>query len=159
MVVGVIAVISRLNVRIRFFITWPQITRKPHHSLSSATWFVRGEPWFFGSMIGEWSLFFQSACLGLLVRVCPLVLFDLIGSSNSNFPLGLKAACIYDVKLALDVKPGTNEEKLPEGKLAVIIVAPMLFTNVLSTSFIAWKAWCAAHPLGKPIFRFLTDAF
>jgi hypothetical protein len=39
-VVGVIAVISRLNVRIRLFITSFQcsgITRNPHHSLSSAT--------------------------------------------------------------------------------------------------------------------------
>jgi hypothetical protein len=55
-VVGVIAVISRLNVRIRLFITWFQcsgITRKPHHSLSSATSFVRGVPWYFGNMIGE----------------------------------------------------------------------------------------------------------
>lgn len=55
-VVGVIAVISRLNVRIRLFITWFQcsgITRKPLHSLSSATSFVRGEPWYFGNMIGE----------------------------------------------------------------------------------------------------------
>jgi len=61
--------------------------------------------------------------------------------------LDSKAACIYDVKLALDVKPGTRgEESLPEGKLAVIIVAPMLGTNILSTSLIAWKAWCAAHP-------------
>jgi len=76
-VVGVIAVISRLNARIRLFITWFQcsgITRKPHDSLSSATWFVRGGPWFFGSLIEEWSRLSPFACLGLLVRARPLVL-------------------------------------------------------------------------------------
>jgi len=55
-IVGVIAVITRLNVRIRLIITCFQcngLTRKPHDSLSSATWFVRGEPWYFGSLIGE----------------------------------------------------------------------------------------------------------
>jgi hypothetical protein len=82
--------------------------------------------------------------------------FDLIGPSNSNFPFDSKAACIYDVKVALDVKPGTNgEENLPEGKLAVVIVAPVLGTNVLSTSLIAWKAWCAAHPR-ETHFSFLS---
>jgi hypothetical protein len=63
-VVGVIAVITRLNARIRLFITWfpcSGLTRKSHGSLSSATWFVRGEPWLFGSLIGGWSLFFPSA--------------------------------------------------------------------------------------------------
>ena len=87
-IVGVIAVISRLNARIRLFITWFQcsgLTRKRNNSLSSATWYARGELWFFGSLIGEWSLFFPSVCLGLLVRARPLV-FDLIGSSNSDFP-------------------------------------------------------------------------
>ena len=76
-VVGVIAVITRLNVSICLFITWFQcsgITRKSHDSLSSATWFVRGELWFFGGLIEEWLPFFPSACLGLLVRTRPLVL-------------------------------------------------------------------------------------
>jgi len=60
--------------------------------------------------------------------------------------LGTFAACIYDIKLALDVRPGTQgEERLPEGKLAMIIVGPMLGTNVLSTALIAWKAWCVAE--------------
>ena len=55
---------------------------------------------------------------------------------------GLIGACIYDLKLALEVHPGTQgEEHLPEGRLAIIVVGPMLGTNVLSTSLIAWKAW------------------
>jgi len=66
--------------------------------------------------------------------------------------LGTFAACVYDVKLALEVKPGTHgEELLPEGKLAVIIVAPMLGTNILSTSLIAWKAWKILRPVGMPL--------
>lgn len=66
--------------------------------------------------------------------------------------LGTFAACIYDVKLALSVQPGTHgEERLPEGKLAVIIVAPMLGTNVLSTSLIAWKAWEIRRVLGTQL--------
>lgn len=57
-------------------------------------------------------------------------------------------ACIYDLKLALEVHPGTQgEEHLPEGKLAVIVVGPMLGTNVLATSLIAWKAWCVTWVL------------
>jgi hypothetical protein len=52
-----------------------------------------------------------------------------------------KGACIYDLKLALQKRPGSEgEENLPEGKVAVIVVGPMLFTNVLSTFLIAWKA-------------------
>lgn len=69
-VVGVIAVITRLNASIHLFITRLRcsgLTRKPHDSLSSVTWFVHGEPWLFGSLIGEWSPFFPSACLGLSV--------------------------------------------------------------------------------------------
>jgi hypothetical protein len=45
--------------------------------------------------------------------------------------------------LALQVHPGTQgESNLPEGKVAVIVAGPVLGTNVLSTSLIAWKAWC-----------------
>jgi hypothetical protein len=53
-------------------------------------------------------------------------------------------ACIYDLKLALETHPGTRgQEDIQEGVLAVIIVGPMLGTNILSTSLIAWKAWYA----------------
>ncbi|KAH9987243.1 hypothetical protein BJV74DRAFT_796576 [Russula compacta] len=56
--------------------------------------------------------------------------------------LGTLAACIYDLKLALQTQPGNNRERnLPEGKVAAIVVGPMLGTNILSTSLIAWKAW------------------
>jgi len=65
-----------------------------------------------------------------------------------------KAGCIYDVKLALDVQPGTHgEQNLPEGKLAVTIVAPMLGTNALSTFLIAWKAWEVRRVLGRQLRR------
>jgi len=56
--------------------------------------------------------------------------------------LGTLGACIYDLTLALDAHPGRGgEEKLPQGTLAVVVVGPMLGTNILSTSLIAWKAW------------------
>ncbi|KAI0275529.1 hypothetical protein BGY98DRAFT_992487 [Russula aff. rugulosa BPL654] len=71
--------------------------------------------------------------------------------------LGTFAGCIYDVKLALEVKPGTNEQNLPQGKLAVVIVAPMLGTNVLSTSLIAWKAWEIRQVLGTQIRKGSTS--
>ena len=61
---------------------------------------------------------------------------------------GFIAACIYDIKLALEVHPGTRgQERLSEGQLAVIIVGPMLGTNILSTALIAWKAWWVAWVL------------
>jgi len=56
--------------------------------------------------------------------------------------LGTLGACIYDVSMAIQVHPGTQGEGgLREGPLAAIIVGPILGTNVLSTSLIAWKAW------------------
>lgn len=104
-------------------------------SPSSATWFVCGGLSFYGNMIGGWSRSFPSACLGPLV--CAVQDNDIHSFCSSRI-----GACIYDLKLALEVHPGTRgEEHLPEGKLAVIVVGPMLGTNVLSTSLIAWKAW------------------
>ncbi len=57
--------------------------------------------------------------------------------------MGLTAASIYDLKLAFgDLSTQLKRNVLrSEGEVAVIIVGPMLFTNILSTSFIAWKAW------------------
>jgi hypothetical protein len=53
-----------------------------------------------------------------------------------------KALCIYDIKLALMNHPGTQAgDGIDEGKVASIVVGPMLGTNILSTSLIAWKAW------------------
>jgi hypothetical protein len=67
----------------------------------------------------------------------------------------LEAACIYDLKLALQTRPGADgQENLPEGKVAVIVVGPMLFTNVLSTSLIAWKAWCVCHGNAQFFYSF-----
>ena len=64
--------------------------------------------------------------------------------------MGTKAACTYDLKLALQTQPGTQgEQNLEEGKVAVIVAGPMLGTNVLSTFLIAWKAWCVGD---KPPF-------
>ena len=38
--------------------------------------------------------------------------------------------------------PGTQAgDGIDEGKVASIVVGPMLGTNILSTSLIAWKAW------------------
>ncbi|KAI0258134.1 hypothetical protein BC834DRAFT_119953 [Gloeopeniophorella convolvens] len=56
--------------------------------------------------------------------------------------LGTLGAAGFDLKLALEVHPGTeNERGLQQGTVAMVIVAPMLGTNILSTSLIAWKAW------------------
>ena len=77
---------------------------------------------------------------------CVIALWN-CNSFDLNWLVELKAACTYDIKLVLDAKPATRGlQNLPEGKLAVIVVAPMLGTNLLSTSFIAWKAWCVSHP-------------
>jgi hypothetical protein len=73
----------------------------------------------------------------------------------------LTAACIYDLKLALQVNPGTQGERnLPEGKVAVIVAGPVLGTNVLSTSLIAWKAWCvvgSAYLFWSPLITEMTQ--
>ncbi|KAI0258521.1 hypothetical protein BC834DRAFT_1036327 [Gloeopeniophorella convolvens] len=56
--------------------------------------------------------------------------------------LGTLAAAGYDLKLAIEVHPGSQDEQgLQEGTVALVIVGPMLGTNLLSTSLIAWKAW------------------
>ncbi|KAH9173239.1 hypothetical protein EDB89DRAFT_2068992 [Lactarius sanguifluus] len=55
---------------------------------------------------------------------------------------GTFAVCIYDLKLALRNQPGPNGgDGIDNGKVAAIIVGPMLGTNILSTLLIAWKAW------------------
>ena len=55
--------------------------------------------------------------------------------------MGFTAACIYDLKLALRTQMGILPQLRPEGDIAVIVVGPMLATNLISTSLIAWKAW------------------
>ncbi|KAF8466063.1 hypothetical protein DFH94DRAFT_781592 [Russula ochroleuca] len=70
------------------------------------------------------------------------------------FVLGTLAACSYDLKLALQTQPGTQgEQNLEEGKVAVIVAAPMLGTNVLSTFLIAWKAWEYRRVVGTQLRR------
>jgi len=56
--------------------------------------------------------------------------------------VGTFAVSIYDIKLALMNKPGSQGENgIDESKVAAIVVGPMLGTNILSTLRIAWKAW------------------
>ena len=55
--------------------------------------------------------------------------------------MGFTAACIYDIKLALQTQTGMIPQLRFEGDIAVVVVGPMLATNILSTSLIAWKAW------------------
>ncbi|KAI0259740.1 hypothetical protein BC834DRAFT_973986 [Gloeopeniophorella convolvens] len=56
--------------------------------------------------------------------------------------LGTLVAAGYDLKLAIEVHPGSQDEQgLQEGTVALVIVGPILGTNLLSTSLIAWKAW------------------
>ena len=55
---------------------------------------------------------------------------------------GFPAVGIYDIKLAIMNHPGPQAgDGIDEGKVAAIVVGPMLGTNILSTSLIAWKAW------------------
>ena len=55
--------------------------------------------------------------------------------------MGFTAACIYDLKLALQPLMGIPPQPRAEGDIAVIAFGPMLVTNALSTLLIAWKAW------------------
>ena len=55
---------------------------------------------------------------------------------------GFPAVGIYDIKLAIMNDPGPQAgHGIAEGTVAAIVVGPMLGTNILSTSLIAWKAW------------------
>jgi hypothetical protein len=68
--------------------------------------------------------------------------------------MGLAAACIYDLNLGIQTPVGTQKEELRlAGVLAMIFVVPILATNVLSTSFIAWKAWYVVCLLVSVLFR------
>jgi len=46
-----------------------------------------------------------------------------------------------------------GEENFSQGKVAVIVVGPMLGTNILSTSFIAWKAWEYRRTVGAHLTK------
>ena len=84
-----------------------------------------------------------STCIVGTFGSCPLYLVPLKRRTGS-FP----AVSIYDLKLALMNEPGPNAgHGIDEGKVAAIVVGPMLGTNILSTSLIAWKAWYANSPL------------
>jgi hypothetical protein len=47
------------------------------------------------------------------------------------------AACIYDLYFAFT----QGDQSGYKAKIAVIFAGPVLVTNILSTSLIAWKAW------------------
>jgi len=57
--------------------------------------------------------------------------------------LGTFVACIYGLRFTSQIAPiNANVENLsPERDVAVVVVGPILATNVLATTFIAWKAW------------------
>jgi hypothetical protein len=72
--------------------------------------------------------------------------------------MGLAAASIYDIydiNLAVQaVSVLTQREEMRlEGVISMIVVGPILATNVLSTSFIAWKAWYVVWLLVSVLFR------
>jgi hypothetical protein len=73
--------------------------------------------------------------------VCPRIVgIDLIGSQD--IVMGFAAACIYDFDFPVQGSLSTHGEPLRlESMFATIMVVPILVTNVLSTSLIAWKAW------------------
>jgi hypothetical protein len=58
--------------------------------------------------------------------------------------MGLTAASIYDLKLLLQSHPTAQGSQILlrlDRKVRAIFVGPILCTNLLSTSLIAWKAW------------------
>ena len=84
-----------------------------------------------------------SACVVGTFGSCVFVSY--LYSCVLNLRDALPAVCIYDVKLALMNSPGPQGgDGINEGKVAAIVVGPMLGTNILSTSLIAWKAWCVS---------------
>jgi hypothetical protein len=57
--------------------------------------------------------------------------------------MGFAAACIYGL-MSTSQTPPINERTLNlslKRDVAAIVVGPILATNALSTSLIAWKAW------------------
>jgi len=76
-----------------------------------------------------------SICLLGTFGMCPRIMASIDRLIESA--TGFTAACIYDLKLAFQTQMGMGFE----GDIAVIVVGPMLATNLLSTSLIAWKAW------------------
>jgi hypothetical protein len=68
----------------------------------------------------------------------------LIWLSHITLRWGLTVASIYDLKLLFEAPlsfRAVNNIPTHPGEVAVIFVVPILVTNLLSTSFIAWKAW------------------
>ena len=57
--------------------------------------------------------------------------------------MGLTAASIYDLKLLFQFQTVQGLQNLLrlDCEATAIFVGPILCTNLLSTSFIAWKAW------------------
>jgi hypothetical protein len=64
----------------------------------------------------------------------------LIGSEVAT---GFAGAWIYGLRFTSQITPiNKNVQNLsPEGDVAVVVIGPILATNVLATAFIAWKAW------------------
>jgi hypothetical protein len=162
--VGIVAVITRLNARFSSFLylaplSWSWNNERlglfqPTLSDLVCVWRAM--------VLWKWDrrvVTVLSICMLGTLGVCPWIIASILFGSSVNVGRGLTGACIYDVHLALKAHPGTRgQQNLNEGKLAVIIVAPMLGTNVLSTSLIAWKAWyvvCALVSL-PPLLRRLT---
>jgi hypothetical protein len=72
--------------------------------------------------------------------------------------MGLAAASIYDIyyiNLAIQTLSvlTQREQRRLEGVISMIVAGPILATNVLSTSFIAWKAWYVVWLLVSVLFR------
>jgi len=68
--------------------------------------------------------------------------------------LGTFAASIYDLKLLLQSHPTAQGSQILlrlDRKVRAIFVGPILCTNLLSTSLIAWKAWDYHRTVGPHI--------
>jgi hypothetical protein len=54
--------------------------------------------------------------------------------------MGLAVACIYVLNFTAPINQNVQNLS-PEHDVAIVVVGLVLATNVLATTFIAWKAW------------------
>ncbi len=83
-----------------------------------------------------------SICVLRTFGVCPRIVASI--SLAQNVVMGLTAASIYDLKLLFQFHQtvqGLQNLLRLDREATAIFVGPILCTNLLSTSFIAWKAW------------------
>jgi len=62
--------------------------------------------------------------------------------------MGLAVACIYVLNFTAPINQNVQNLS-PEHDVAIVVVGLVLATNVLATTFIAWKAWDYYRTVGR----------